>query len=140
MIVFLNGEKTNPASMEQHRVSTNLDVTGALVTGGRRFQASLLLEFCDKPLDPSERAVAIEKIWLSNEEANRVCPAHARIAKTHILFTKSEKPMLRSRKGTIQRAGTIALYAEELDVLYLDADMLAVQTEVSGPGREDDAQ
>lgn len=140
VIVFLNGEKTNPVSTEQHITSANTESTGALVVGAQRFQASLLVEFGDKALDPSERAAAIEKIWPSIEEANRVCPAHARIAKTHILFTAPEKPMLRAGKGTVQRAGTIALYAKELEALYADADKLAAQSEVFGPGRVDNVQ
>lgn len=140
VIVFLNGEKTNPVSMEQHVTASNPEVSGALVAGAQRFQASLLVEFGSKALDPSERAAAIEKIWSSIEEANRVCPAHARIARTHILFTTPEKPMLRAGKGTVQRAGTIALYAPELKALYADADRLAVQTERNGPGRVDDSQ
>ncbi|KAJ5698745.1 hypothetical protein N7462_000750 [Penicillium macrosclerotiorum] len=141
IIVFLNGEKTNPVSMEQHITSVNPGVTGVLVAGAQRFQASLIVEYGKESLDPSERAAVIEKIWPSIEEANRVCPAHARIARTHILLTTPEKPMLRAGKGTIQRAGTVAIYAQELEALYADADRLAVQAEgeSDGPGRVEDA-
>ncbi|KAL2835427.1 hypothetical protein BJY01DRAFT_259225 [Aspergillus pseudoustus] len=136
VIVFLNGEKTNPVSMEQHVASSNAaDVSAVLVAGARRFQASLLVELrataivqenrdCSD-LSASDRAAIIEKLWSSIEEANAVCPAHARIAKTHILFAKRDKPFLRAGKGTIQRAGTLALYEAELDALYADADELA---------------
>ncbi|PYI07034.1 acetyl-CoA synthetase-like protein [Aspergillus sclerotiicarbonarius CBS 121057] len=141
VIVFLNGEKTNPVSMEQHIAASNPEVTAALVAGARRFQASLLIELGDKDLDPTERAAMMEKLWPSIEEANAVCPAHARVAKTHILFTKPDKPMLRAGKGTIQRAGTLALYGPELHALYADADTLSqADREASGPGRVDDAQ
>ncbi|PLB43654.1 NRPS-like enzyme [Aspergillus steynii IBT 23096] len=142
VVVFLNGEKTNPVSMEQHITASNSEVTGVLVAGAQRFQASLMIEFGGKDLNPSERAAAIEKLWPSIEEANAVCPAHARVAKTHILFTTSEKPMLRAGKGTIQRAGTLDLYAQELESLYADADRLASHTdgELAGPGRVNDAQ
>ncbi|RAK99268.1 NRPS-like enzyme [Aspergillus ibericus CBS 121593] len=141
VIVFLNGEKTNPVSMEQHIAASNPEVTAALVAGARRFQASLLVELGDKDLNATERAAMIEKLWPSIEEANAVCPAHARVAKTHILFTKPDKPMLRAGKGTIQRAGTLVLYGPELDALYADADQLTqVDSEASGPGRVDDPQ
>ena len=33
IVVFLNGEKTNPISMEQHIVSRNFDISAALVIG-----------------------------------------------------------------------------------------------------------
>lgn len=142
VIVFLNGEKTNPVSMEQHIMVSSPEITAALVAGSQRFQASLLVEYGSKPLSPSERAAAIEKIWPSIEQANKDCPAHARISRTHVLFTTPEKPMLRAGKGTVARAGTIALYASELDALYEDADRLATRSEsgISGPGRVDDLQ
>ncbi|KAF7595540.1 hypothetical protein BBP40_005575 [Aspergillus hancockii] len=141
VIVFLNGEKTNPVSMEQHITVSNPEVNAALVAGAQRFQASLIIELSGKGLSPSERAAVIERIWPSIEEANAVCPAHARIAKTHILFTKPDKPMPRSGKGTVQRAATLALYAQELDALYADADRLSSQEgDLPGPGRVNDAQ
>ncbi|PWY66351.1 acetyl-CoA synthetase-like protein, partial [Aspergillus sclerotioniger CBS 115572] len=142
IIVFLNGEKTNPVSMEQHIITTNPEVTGALVAGSQRFQAVLLVELglSAKALSMSERAAIIEKLWPSIEHANTQCPAHARIAKSHILFTTPEKPMLRAGKGTVQRAGTLALYAQEFDDLYADADKLAQHDagDLVGPGSVDD--
>ncbi|KAI2996525.1 hypothetical protein CBS147346_9312 [Aspergillus niger] len=141
VIVFLNGEKTNPVSMEQHIAASNPEVTAVLVAGARRFQASLLVEIGGKDLTAHERAAMIEKIWPSVEEANAVCPAHARVAKTHILFTKPDKPMLRAGKGTIQRAASLELYTSELDALYADADKLsqtASNGEPAGPGPVDD--
>ncbi|PWY91620.1 NRPS-like enzyme [Aspergillus sclerotioniger CBS 115572] len=140
VIVFLNGEKTNPVSMEQHIAASNLEVTAVLVVGARRFQASLLVELGERHLDATDCAAMIEKLWPSIEEANAVCPAHARITKTHILFTKPDKPMLRAGKGTIQRAGTLALYASEVDALYADADELQGNSEQAGPGHVDDPQ
>jgi thioester reductase-like protein/aryl carrier-like protein len=143
IIVFLNGEKTNPISMEHHIVSRNAEVTAAIVVGNQRFQASLLLETPAKDgkiQSPSERAALIEKIWPSIEEANQECPAHAKIAKSHILFTNPDKPIVRTGKGTIQRAGSLALYKDELDALYRDADRVTAQLEsaVTGPGPVDD--
>lgn len=132
IIVFLNGEKTNPIQMEQLIVSSNPEVTAALVAGAQRFQAALLVERVvgddgdGKEPSPSERAAFIEKIWATIEEANEVCPSHARITKSQILFTKPEKPMVRAGKGTIQRAATLQLYAQELDALYAAADILSV--------------
>ncbi|GAA87321.1 NRPS-like enzyme [Aspergillus luchuensis] len=139
IIVFLNGEKTNPVSMEQYIVAHNPEVTAALVAGARRFQASLLVEVGNRDLNATERAAMIEKLWPSIAEANVVCPAHARIAKTHILFTRPAQPMLRAGKGTIQRAGTLALYTADLDALYADADRLSKDdNDQAGPGRVED--
>jgi thioester reductase-like protein len=125
IIVFLNGEKTNPISMEHHVVAKNPEVTAALVIGTHRFQAALLLEInMSRDLSIQERAALIEKVWPSIEEANQECPAHAKIAKSHILFTTSDRPVLRSGKGTIQRSGTLHMYKQEINALYADADKI----------------
>ncbi|KAL4748747.1 hypothetical protein BDW72DRAFT_214572 [Aspergillus terricola var. indicus] len=141
VIVFLNGEKTNPTSMEHYVMAANADVTGALVVGAQRFQAALLVEIAGAPvLDASKQAALIEKIWPSVEEANAQSPAHARVDKAHIMFTSPEKPMLRTGKGTIQRAATLTAYSGELDALYADADKVSPMAvnQRARPGRTDD--
>ena len=131
IIVFLNGEKTNPNSMEQHIVARNADISAVLVVGAQRFQAALLVEPMKKEKMPSltERAVFIERIWPTIEEANRDVPSHARILKTHILFTSPQKQMLRAGKGTVQRSGTLKSYTAEIDKLYRDADMISADAD-----------
>lgn len=131
IIVFLNGEKTNPISMEQHVVSRNVDISAALVIGAQRLQAALLIEPIptDKVLDVAERAAFIERIWPTVEEANRDAPSHARLMKSHVLFTQPQKPMLRAGKGTVQRPGTLKSYATEIDALYRDADLMSADME-----------
>jgi len=125
IIVFLNGEKTNPVSMELH-VSKHPEVRSALVVGQQRLEAALLIELeTDKRLTTAERAAAIERIWPTIEEANQECPHHAKVSKSHILFTDVDKPMLRAGKGTVQRPGTLALYTKEIDALYEDAEKAA---------------
>ncbi|KAJ5721627.1 NRPS-like enzyme [Penicillium malachiteum] len=141
VIVFLNGEKTNPVTFEHQIVSANPEVTGCLVVGAQRFQASLMIELAGgKALSVNDRAEMIEKLWPSIEEANFPTPAHARIAKSHIIFTSPEKPIPRTGKGTVQRAGTLMLYAQEIENLYADADKLAEldANHQDGPGGVDD--
>ncbi|KAJ5634499.1 NRPS-like enzyme [Penicillium herquei] len=142
VIVFLNGEKTNPVSFEQQIVSANPEVTGCLVVGAQRFQASLIIELAGgEDLSVNERAEMIERLWPSIEEANIPTPAHARIAKSHIIFTSPEKPIPRAGKGTVQRAGALNLYAQEIESIYADADKLADldANHQDGPGGVDDA-
>lgn len=124
VIGFLNGEKTNPISMEG-LVSSLAEVRNALVIGQGRFEAALLVEpSAGLNLSVDEKASLIERIWPTVQMANSKCPAHARVSKSHILFATPEKPMSRASKGTVQRKFTIANYAAEIDALYTDADNL----------------
>lgn len=52
------------------------------------------------------------------KKANEVTSAHARVPRNKILCVDAAKPMARAGKGTVQRAATLALYAEEIDQLY----------------------
>ena len=129
IVVFSSGEKVNPVDLEQYIFSRNPEVSGVLVAGSQRFQAALLIELVENDQKSlSHRAEIIDKMWTSIEEANQTCPAHARIVRSHILFTLPQRPMSRSSKGTIQRAATLAAYAEELDDLYQAADNVLSST------------
>lgn len=126
IIVFLTGEKTNPTSMEE-RINSIPEVRAALVAGAQRFQAALLIELtAEKVLSAAERAETLERIWPTIQEANKDCPAHAMIDKSHILFVDPNKPIMRAGKGTVQRRPTLSLYAEELEALYADAERIAI--------------
>lgn len=126
IIVFLNGEKTNPVSMEHYVVAQNPGaVGGALVIGSQRLQAALLVEPAavgNEPLDTVQQAELIERIWPSIQEANKGAPAHARVEKALVLVLP--RPLLRAGKGTIQRAASIAHYRGDIDALYANADVI----------------
>lgn len=132
IIVFLNGEKTNPIGMEQHVVAKHSELDGALVVGTQRLQAALLIEpsALEAPLNTSELAQLIEKIWPTVQEANAVVPAHAKVEKALILVV--DRPMIRSGKGTIQRAASIQQYSANIEELYINADVTADGEDVPG--------
>jgi nucleoside-diphosphate-sugar epimerase len=123
IIVFLNGEKTNPISFEQH-VSQHPAVRSALVVGSQRVEACLLVEAASaQALDENAKSKLAEAIWPTVEEANALCPAHARVSKYRILVLDASRPMLRAGKGTVQRAGTVQLYQDEIDALYAETNV-----------------
>jgi aryl carrier-like protein len=66
-----------------------------------------------------ERLEAVKQIWPNVEEANQIAPGFAKIPKSLILFTRPEKPVLRSGKDTVQRQLTVKSYSKELDQLFL---------------------
>ena len=122
VIVFSNGEKTNPVSMEA-TISSSLNVQGVLIVGQARFQPAALIELlADPPKTLEERNRVIEDVWPVIEKANVDCPAHAKVDKHHILFVTPNKPMVRAGKGTVIRRATIALYEDEIDQLYRTAE------------------
>lgn len=138
VIVFLNGEKTNPVSMEQYVVAHAPPglLSGALVLGAQRFQAALLIEpaGADRALTTAEQAALVERVWPVVEEANRAAPAHARVEKSLILVATPDRPLIRTPKGTIQRAASVAQYAADVDRLYANADdAVAEEGDASGP-------
>ncbi|MCJ1249488.1 hypothetical protein MMC30_006712 [Trapelia coarctata] len=123
IVVFSTGEKFNPVLLEQYIFSSHSEISGVLVAGSQRFQAALLIELRSmEEVTSIHRAEFTEKIWPTVQRANKNSPAHAQIARSHILFTHSQLPMVRTSKGTIQRLATLAQYTKELDALYLNAD------------------
>ena len=96
IIIFLNGEKMNPISMEQYIVANNQDIAAVLVIGAQRFQAGLLIKpAANVDLQTTmDRARFRERIWGTIKAANVDAPAPARISKSHVLFTHPEKPMI----------------------------------------------
>ena len=139
VIVFSNGEKVNPNDMEAI-LRTHPGISGALIVGQGRFEAAALLELKDGISDRKDA----EKSFLDSlspyvTKANKQAPAYAKLAMDHILFTKSEKPMLRTDKGTVKRRATNQAYEKEIDELYANvADMRdSLQAVQLNPGDQD---
>ncbi|KAI1433480.1 hypothetical protein GGR50DRAFT_668269 [Xylaria sp. CBS 124048] len=118
IIVFLNGEKTNPVSFENH-LSKHPDIQGAIVFGDQRFEAGVLIELkSGSALLPRGRDERVKSLWPIIEEANRDTPKHARIAASHVLFTIPDVPLQRTPKGTVKRKVSLGDYAQAIDDLY----------------------
>jgi nucleoside-diphosphate-sugar epimerase/aryl carrier-like protein len=126
VIVFLNGEKTNPVSVEHYIVAHAPELSGALALGAQKLQAALLIEPArvHHPLATAEPAAPIECIWPVVQEANRIAPAHARVEKSLVLVTTPDPPPRSHSQGTIQRATSIAQYFAEVYRLYADSDIV----------------
>lgn len=138
LIVFLNGLKVNPLAFE-HVVGNHPEIRSALMTGNQRLQPALLIEPVEnKGLNIVQRAQLIERVWPTVQEANKQCPAHSKVLKTHILIALPEKSFKRAGKGTVQRASTLEMYSEELNTLYMDADQLVTPSPHSQRQRLDE--
>ncbi|KAF2137904.1 uncharacterized protein K452DRAFT_291256 [Aplosporella prunicola CBS 121167] len=120
VLVLSNGEKFNPVTFEK-TVEEHALVKGALVVGQSRFQPAMLVEpEWTKAATTADLHQLLDDVWPAVEKANRDAPAHAQVWKNKIAFTKPEKPFNRAAKGSIQRRATVALYAAEIDALYLN--------------------
>ncbi|KAI1474899.1 acetyl-CoA synthetase-like protein [Daldinia eschscholtzii] len=121
IIVFSNGEKLNPVTIEE-TVVDHPGIKGALVVGSGHFQAGILLEPVVYPKDHQEAEKLLDSVWPYVAKANEETVTHGRIARQLITFASPDKPFHRAGKGTVQRASTLKLYKEEIDRLYEDAD------------------
>lgn len=118
IIVFLNGEKTNPVTFEE-RVARHPEVRAALVIGHQREEAALLVEPVDGQMRLEvDRLALVERIWPVVDECNSVCPRHARVSKTKILVAPADMAFLRAGKGTVQRRSTLTKFEAAIDLLY----------------------
>ncbi|KAI0450042.1 hypothetical protein F5B21DRAFT_447981 [Xylaria acuta] len=117
IIVFSNGEKLNPVTIEGI-VSDHAEIKGAIVAGEGRFQPSLILEPVTHPESESEAQALIDRVWPLVVAANKETVAHGQIGREFIILASPEKAFQRAGKGTIQRPGTIKLYKDEIDELY----------------------
>ncbi|KAI1406984.1 hypothetical protein F5Y13DRAFT_207076 [Hypoxylon sp. FL1857] len=117
VIVFSNGEKLNPVTIEDI-IQGHPRVGGALVVGAGRFQPALLIEPLKYPNDEEDEQQFIDDVWPFILKANRETVAHGRITRELIAITNPSKPFTRSGKGAIQRPGTVKLYVDEINRLY----------------------
>ncbi|KAI1173253.1 hypothetical protein F4777DRAFT_589987 [Nemania sp. FL0916] len=117
IIVFSNGEKLNPVTIEDI-VSGHPELKGAIVVGAGRFQPALLIEPIVQPNSDDEAKALIDRVWPLVVTANKGTVAHGQLGREFIMVSSPQKPFMRAAKGTIQKAGTIKLYKEEIDELY----------------------
>lgn len=117
IIVFSNGEKLNPVTIEEIVVG-HPEVKGVLVVGTGRFQPGLLIEPTKSPANDEEAEKLLDRIWPYVDRANKETVAHGHIGREFMALANPSKPFLRAGKGTVQRAGTLKLYADEIDKTY----------------------
>jgi thioester reductase-like protein/aryl carrier-like protein len=126
IIVFTNGEKLNPVTI-QDAIQGHPSIKGALVVGQEKFQPALILEPREPCKTPEDAEQLIEHIWPTVEKVNEVTVAHGRIVRQLVMVSDPKLPFLRTPKGTVQRRLTIAAYQAKIDNLYEEASLGAAQ-------------
>ncbi|KAL5314376.1 hypothetical protein ACEPPN_018802 [Leptodophora sp. 'Broadleaf-Isolate-01'] len=122
VIVFSNGEKLNPTTMES-TLRAHHDIMGALVVGQARFSPAAIIELTPevaaKLQTAEQKASYVEtEIWKVVTEANKHAPAHGQLERDMIILSVPTKPFGRAGKGTILRPSTIENYKPEIEELY----------------------
>lgn len=130
VIVFQNGEKLNPVTMEE-AISQHSRVAAVLIVGQGRFQSAVLLEPTtgNHPIDDEERAAFIEDVWPLVEQANRDCPAHGRLVKELIVVLDRQRTLERTFKGRPSRNINSERFDAEIEAAY--ASLNTTKTEVT---------
>ncbi|KAK3343348.1 hypothetical protein B0H65DRAFT_590229 [Neurospora tetraspora] len=129
IIVFSNGEKLNPITIEE-TVQGHPKVMGAVVVGSNRFQPALIIEPVEHPETEEGRKALLDEIWPTVVRVNKETVAHGQIGRQYMGLSTPGKPFMRAGKGTVLRPGTINLYKAEIDKLYEDAEKGVVTGEV----------
>ncbi|OAQ97692.1 hypothetical protein LLEC1_03573 [Akanthomyces lecanii] len=123
IIVFSNGEKLNPISTET-TVSLHPDLRQALVVGHGYFQAGMILEPAQRPLNQAQKDELIGKVWPVIEKANAATVEHGRVARHLVTLSNPEKPFLYSAKGSLRRGAVIKMYKKEIEDLFAASEVI----------------
>lgn len=123
IIVFSNGEKLNPVTIEDSIVEHPL-IKGAIVVGQDRFQPALILEPATPPKKYGESEAIIESIWPLISDLNKVTVSHGRISKHLVVLSDPDLPFPRAAKGTVQRGLAVQAYRLKIDEIYKQADVI----------------
>ncbi|KFX85799.1 hypothetical protein V490_09403 [Pseudogymnoascus sp. VKM F-3557] len=123
IIVFSNGEKLNPVTIEDCIVGHPL-IKGAVVVGQDRFQPALILEPASPPKTHEESEAIIESVWPLIIDLNKETVAHGRISKQLVVLSDPDLPFPRAPKGTVQRSLVAQAYRVKIDEVYKQVDTI----------------
>ncbi|OLN81296.1 Iterative polyketide synthase CazM 10 [Colletotrichum chlorophyti] len=117
IINLSNGEKLNPATMEEI-IAGNPAVKAAIIVGAQKFQPALIIEPFTQPKTEEEIDDLIDCVMPQVAEANETIATHGRIVRHLIAVAKPDKPFVMADKGSVKRSDTVRLYANEIEEIY----------------------
>ena len=129
LVILSHGEGLYATELEAIITQHPL-VRSAIVGGQGRKKPFLILELVASKAvrsssEPSESTLGaeaendmIERIWPVVEKGNEQCSEYVRLEKRLTLLTQPTKPFVRTSKESVLRRESLALYGEEIEVLY----------------------
>lgn len=121
VIVFSNGEKLNPVTIED-MVVAHPALKHVLVVGQQKFQPAIILDPKNPLQSDAEAEALINDVWRLIEQVNKQTVAHGRIVRQLVAISDPNLPFLLAGKGTVQRTQTVHLYKDYIEGIYERAD------------------
>lgn len=116
MIPFSHGENLYVADLEATMTSSHPALSVVQIGGQGRPKPFLLVEWKPHmPLSQKEKEAIIASLL---QEVNKRCSDLVKLTSGLVLFTRPDKPLVRTVKGTVSRRESERLYEEEIDHLY----------------------
>jgi hypothetical protein len=116
MILFSYGENLYVADIEVEMTASHSVVSAVQIGGQGRPKSFLLVEWKNHiALDRKDKEEIVAALL---ERANERCSDLVKLTPDLVLFTESDKALVRTVKGTISRRENEKLYEGEIDRLY----------------------
>ena len=116
MVPFSHGENLYVADMEAEMTSSHPAISAVQIGGQGRPKPFLLVEWKNHlALDQKDKE---EIVAFLLKETNKRCSDLVKLTPDLVLFTRSDKALVRTMKGTISRRESEKLYEEEIGRLY----------------------
>ncbi|KAH8901470.1 acetyl-CoA synthetase-like protein [Thozetella sp. PMI_491] len=118
LIILSHGEDLAPVEMEK-MIGQHLAIAGVVIGGEGRHAPFVIVERSENfDVPEEEEEELLDQLWPSFVEANKCCSKYVQLQKSLVLFTKPDKPLARTLKGSISRQKSLELYRAEVDSLY----------------------
>ena len=122
LILFGHGIKFHPAGIEAKIQQSHGWFQDVLMLGDRHQQAVLLIELTEvasQDMKDEQNKVKMRgELDSLLDRVNEEAPVMAQIAKTHVIFATSEKPLPRTSKGSVKRKEAAKVYQAEVEEVY----------------------
>lgn len=119
LVILSHGEDLFASKIERV-IESDARIKTALIGGEGQKRPFLILELVEgivSSAGPAKPAL-VASIWPAIEKANELCSEYVRLSKELTILASASKSLIRTAKGTVARRDSLALYAEEIIMLY----------------------
>ncbi|KAF2463873.1 putative AMP-binding enzyme [Lindgomyces ingoldianus] len=115
VVILSHGECLYAAGLEE-MITAHADLSAVLIGGQGRARPFAIIESKGNlPMSTEDHASFISVIDSVNKSSSELVKLHSDM----LIYARSEKPLVRTPKGTIARRESEQLYAKEIELLYV---------------------